>query len=191
MKTPSDKGGFADRLGARDPAGPGEPIGHEETLFRQGGMHVASSKLMIGAVYAVLFLLAFGAFQWQQHAHTVTRSLLWGSVSLYILLWFLVWFLRHIGRRLVQLVDQDVVTSQRWRRQDRLITKAGVVVFVFNGLLLYRAFTLTDPLQAARDATLTLWAAVFFLFWYPLGMASLAARPRGTTDPSLDAHPSC
>ncbi len=133
-------------------------------------------QFIVGTVYVALFLLAFGASLRQERADSVVHSLLWGSVSVYVLLWFLVWFLRGIYRRLAALAETEAAGSAQWRRQDRLITIVAVVVFVFNSFFLYRYSTLADPLSAAHHATVSFWATVFFLFWYPFGTASLAAR---------------
>ena len=134
--------------------------------------------LMAGTIYVALFLFALWASLRQEHADSVARSLLWGSVSLYVLLWGLVWFLRGIYRRLAAPTETEAAGGEKWRRQDRLITIIAIVVFAFNGFFLYRSSSLTDPLQAAHHATISFWATVFFLFWYPFGTASLVARAR-------------
>jgi len=176
MKTPHNREEFVEKLLARDPPPPDELQQHRELLFRKIARRMVLYKLVVGTVYVALFLVAFWAFLRQEHADSVTRSVLWGSVSVYVLLWFLVWFLRGTYRGLAQLVHQDALSSEKWRRQDRWITIVALAVLVFDGLLLYRSFSLTDPLRVAHQATAGFWATVFFLFWYPFGTASLVGR---------------
>jgi hypothetical protein len=176
MTTPHDRKEFVEKLLARDPPPPDELRQHQGLLFRKIRRRIVLYKVAVGAVYVGLFLLAFWASLRQERAESVARSLLWGSVSVYVLLWFLVWFLRGIYRGLAPLVEKGTAGGPKWRRQDRFITIVAVAVFAFSGLLLYRSFSLTDPLRAAQQATACFWATVFFLFWYPFGTASLVAR---------------
>ncbi|MCU0913153.1 MAG: hypothetical protein MUC88_01150 [Planctomycetes bacterium] len=176
MKTPHDREEFVEKLLARDPPSPEQLQQHRDRLFRRIARRVMWCKVMVGGLYVLLFAVAFWAFEQQRHSDSVSRSLWWGSVSLYVLLWFLVWFLRGIYRGVAQLTPQDAPGGQNWIRQDRFVTGAALVVFVLEGLMLWRFSALTDPLRAAHQATAGLWATVFFLFWYPFGTASLVAR---------------
>ncbi len=176
MKMPNDRKEFVEKLLSRDPPPPDEIQRHRDRLFRKVKRRITLYKGLVGAIYVVLFSLAFWAFERQRQADNVTHSILWGSVSIYILLWFLVWFLRGIYRGLAQLVHKDAVSSQEWRRWDWLMTTVAIIVLAFSGLLLYRSFSLTDPLRAAHQATACFWGVVFFIFWYPFGTASLVAR---------------
>ena len=133
-------------------------------------------KGVVGTIYLLLFALAFWAFLLQRQADSVARGILWGSVSVYILVWFLVWLLRGIYRGLAPLAHKDAASNDKWRRQDRLITMVAIAVFALDGLLLYRFSSLADPLRVAHQAGICFWGAVFFLFWYPFGTASLVAR---------------
>jgi hypothetical protein len=176
MKTPDDRKAFVEKLLSRDPPAPDELHQHQDQLLRRIGQRLVLYRVAVSTLYILLFLSAFGAYLCQQRSDSITHSILLGSVSTYILLWFLVWFLRGIYRGLAQLADTDAANSQEWRRQDRLITAVAIVVFAFSGLLLWRSFSLTDPLRVAHQAADCLWAAVFFVFWYPFGTASLLAR---------------
>jgi hypothetical protein len=133
-------------------------------------------QIVAGAIYAALFLFAVWASLQQERADSVARSVLWGSVSMYVLLWCLAWFLRDIYRRLAALIATETAGREKWREQDRLITVVAVIILGFNGFFVCRASTFTDPLQAAHHATVTLWATIFFLVWYAIGTASLVAR---------------
>jgi magnesium-transporting ATPase (P-type) len=176
MKTPRDRREFVEKLLSRDPPPPEQLQHHRDRLFGKIRRRIVLYKGIAGAIYILLFALAFWTFERQRQTDNVTHSILWGSVSIYILLWFLVWFLRGIYRGLAQLVHKDAVSSQKWRRQDRWITIVAIVVLAFSSLLLYRSFSLTDPLRAAHQATACFWGVVFFIFWYPFGTASLVAR---------------
>ncbi len=176
MKTPNDRNEFVEKLLARDAPPPDGLQQHQDLLFRKIKRRIVLYKVTVGTTEAVLFLFALWASWQQERADDVARSLLWGSVSTYILLWFLVWFLRGIYRGLARLAETDAAEAEKWRRQDRLITTVAIVVWAFNSFFLYRLSSLTDPLQAAHHATFTFWLTVFFLLWYALGTASLVGR---------------
>jgi len=146
-------------------------------------------QIITGGIYAALFLFALWASLQQERADSVPRSLLWGSVSVYVILWFLVWFLRDIYRRLAALTETEAAGSEKWRRQDRLITVVAVILLGFNGFFLYRSSTFADPLRAAREATFSFWATVFFLVWYAIGTASLVARIGSDHQPPEEGAP--
>ena len=176
MKTPDDRREFVEKLLSRDPPPPDELNQHQDQLFRRIKQRVVLYRVAVSALYVLFFLLAFGAYLCQQRADSITHSILLGSLSIFVLLWFLVWFLRGIYRGLAQLAETDAADSHQWRRRDRWITTVAIIVLAFSGLLLWRSFSLADPLRVARQATDCLWAPVFFLFWYPFGTASLVAR---------------
>ncbi len=147
-------------------------------------------QIVIGTIYAALFLFALWTSLQQKHADSVARSLLWGSVSMYVLLWCLVWFLRGTYRELAALTETEAAGREKWRRQDRLIAVVAVILLGCNGLFLYRTSTFTDPLRTAHDATVTLWSTVFFLVWYAIGTASLVVRIGSDHQPPEEGVPS-
>lgn len=66
--------------------------------------------------------------------------------------------------------------KQPSRYQNRFITILAIVLFVFNTILLYRFFFLTDPLRVAKKAIGILWTTIIFLLFYSFSMASLIAK---------------
>ncbi len=176
MKTPDDRKEFVKRLLAQDPPPPDQRGRHQETLFRKLKQRILWHKITAGATYIILAVFALWAYHQQRQTDSIARSMLWGAVSVSILLWFLVGFLRYIYRELAQLTDADASGRPRWRQQDRLVTTVAVVMLVFHGLLLYRSFSLTDALLVGRHVTAGFWVTGFFLLWYSLGLASLVAR---------------
>jgi hypothetical protein len=176
MKTPDDKEDFVARLLAQDPPPPDELQQNRDLLFRAIRRRVLLSKLTVGAVYLVCFLAAFGAYMQQRRTDDTVRALLWGSLSSYILLWFLVWCLRENYRNLAQLLCTGAAEEREWKRQDLFITALAVVVFAVRGVALYRWFSLPDPQPIARKAMGVVWSSVFFLFWYMFSTASLVAK---------------
>jgi len=124
------------------------------------------------------FAAAFWAFQQGQNTDNIVRSICWGAVSLHILLWFLIYFLREIYRLTAKTVEKCLSKDEKhkWKNQDRFITIVAIFVFAFATVILYRSFFLNDYLKAAHLSGSIFWATVFFLFWYPFGTASLLAK---------------
>ena len=178
MPESEDKKAFAKDLLAQDSPPPDKQLQHKEALFKKIKHRLRLGKIVGGAIYIALFSVSFWAYQQSEHTDNVVHSICWGAVSLHILLWFLIYFLRVIYRILAETIEEapERNEKQQWRKQDQFITVVAVLVFTFTTFLLYRSFLITDPLKAASIAARIFWAAVFFLFWYPFGTASLAGK---------------
>jgi len=178
MPESEDKKVFAKNLLAQDSPHADKQVQHKEALFKKIKRRVRLRKVVVGAIYIALFSTAFWASRQPQYTDNVVHSICWGAVSLHILLWFLIYFLRGLYRILAETIEQAPGGNEKqpWRKQDRFITIVAVLVFAFATFLLYRSFLFTDPLKAASTAAGIFWATVFFLFWYPFGTASVAAK---------------
>jgi len=169
---------FTKNLLAQDSPPADKQVQHKEALLKKLKRHIWRGKIMGGTIYIVLFLVAFWAFMQRRYTDNVVHSICWGAVSLHILLWFLIYFLRAIYRTLAEIVEEssDGDEKQPWRNQDLFITIVAILVFAYSTVSLYRSFSLTDPLRAAHLSGHIFWATVFFIFWYPFGTASLLAK---------------
>jgi len=178
MPESEDKRAFAKNLLAQDSPPPDKQLQHKEALFKKIKHRLRLEKIVGGAIYIALFSVAFWAYQQSERTDNVVHSICWGAVSLHILLWFLIYFLRVIYRILAETIEDapERNEKQQWRKQDQFITVLAVLVFTFATFLLYRSFLFTDPSKAASIAARIFWATVFFLFWYPFGTASLAGK---------------
>ena len=178
MCEPRDKKEFVGKLLAQDPMPADEQLQYKETLFRTVKRRVRLKKIIVGATYCVLFFAAFWAFRQSSHTGSLVRSICWGVVSMHILLWFLVYFLRMTYRLAAEITDGKSATDEKYQRRktDRFVTIIAICVFLFSTILLYSSFSLNSPLSAARMTAGILWGPVFFLFWYPFGTASLVAK---------------
>ncbi len=177
MSESPNKKQFVKNLLAQDPPPADKQLRHKEVLFEKVKRRIWLGKIIGGAIYIALFSVAFLLYMQRQNTENVVHSICWGAVSLHILLWFLIYFLRAIYRTLAEIVESNPdIDKQPWKNQDRFITIVAVLIFVFSTIILYRSFLLTDPLKAAHLAASIFWATVFFLFWYPFGTASLLAK---------------
>jgi len=169
---------FTKNLLAQDQPSPDRQLRHQEALFKKLKRRAWLGAIVTGAVYIVLFLAAFWAFLQRSYTDNVVHSICWGAVSLHILLWFLVYFLRGVYRMAAEITEKnsDKGKKQQWRNQDRFITIWAILIFALSTFFLYRDFSLDDPLKAAHAAPYVFWAAVFFIFWYPFGTASLLRK---------------
>lgn len=169
---------FTKNLLAQDLPAANKQLRHKEALFEKLKRRIRRGKIIGGAIYIVLFSVSFWAFMQRRCTDNTVHSICWGAVSLHILLWFLIYFLRGIYRTLAEIVEKNFGRDKkkRWRNDDRFVTIVAILVFAFATICLYRSFFLTDALKAARLAAHLLWATVFFLFWYPFGTASLVAK---------------
>ena len=177
MSESKDKKQFLKNLLAQDPPPADKQLRHKEVLFEKVKRRIWLGKIIGGSIYIALFSAAFWAFMQRESTDNVVHSICWGAVSLHILLWFLIYFLREIYRTLAKIAENNYdIDKQSWKNQDMFVTVVAVLIFVYSAIVLYRSFFLNDPLKAAHLAASIFWATVFFLFWYPFGTASLLAK---------------
>jgi magnesium-transporting ATPase (P-type) len=177
MSESKDKKQFLKNLLAQDPPPADKQLRHKEVLFEKVKRRIWLGKIIGGSIYIALFSAAFWAFMQRESADNVVHSICWGAVSIHILLWFLIYFLREIYRTLAKIAENNYdIDKQSWKNQDMFVTVVAVLIFVYSAIVLYRSFFLNDPLKAAHLAASIFWATVFFLFWYPFGTASLLAK---------------
>ena len=175
MSEPNGKKEFANHLLAQDPPSADKQQQHKEVLLKKIERRMSLQKAVIIAIYTALFLVAFGAFILREYTDNVVHSICWGTVSLHILLWSLVYFLRGICMEMEGLIEKRLGNDERRRNknQNLFLTIVAMVLFVFSSWILYRSFFLTDSIKAAQKAVSILWAVIFFLIFYPFRTASL------------------
>jgi len=178
MTDDQDKRVFAQNLLAQDKPPANKQQQHEEALFKKLKQRVRREKTIGGTVYIALFLTSFWAFWQSKSTDNVVHSICWGAVSLHILLWFLIYFLRGIYWILAETFDEPSKgTSQtQLRKDDRVVVIIAVLMFLFSTYMLCQSFLVADPLKASSRAGSVFWATVFFLFYYPFATGSLAAK---------------
>ncbi len=169
---------FIKNLIAQDPPPADKQQRHKEILFKKLKRRIWREKIIGGTIYLVLFSAAFWAFQQGQNTDNIVHSICWSAVSLHILLWFLIYFLREIYRLTAEIVEKSPGKDEKhkWKNQDRFITIVAILLFAYASFILYRSFFLNDYLKAAHLSGNIFWATVFFLFWYPFGTISLLAK---------------
>jgi len=175
MFEPNSKKEFANNLLAQDPPSTDKQLRHKEVILKKIERRMCLQKAVIIAIYIVIFLAAFGAFYLRKYTDNVVHSICWGTVSLHILLWSLVYILRGICMNMEELIEKRLGNDERRRNknQNLFLTIVAMVLFVFSSWILYRSFFLTDPLKAAQKAVSILWAVIIFLPSYPFRTASL------------------
>ncbi len=168
---------FVDKLLAQDRISASRQLKHQEELFKKVKHRIWLKKIAIGTIYVILFLVAFGALNQGSCTDSLVHSICWGAVSMHILLWFLVYFLRMIYKLAAEVTDRKPAAYKNKRKKtDHHLTIVAILVFIFSTILLYFSFNLNSPLKATRLTASILWASVFFLFWYPFGIASLVSK---------------
>ena len=178
MSEPNGKREFADNLLAQDPPSADKQLRHKEVILKKIERRMCLQKAVIVAIYSVIFLAAFGAFIMREHTDNVVRSICWGTVSLHVLLWSLVYILRGICMEMEGLIEKRLGNDERRRNknQNLFLTIWAIIVFVLSTWLLYRSFFLTNALKAVQTAVSILWATIFFLIFYPFRTASLIGK---------------
>ena len=166
---------FIKNLIAQDPPSADKQQRHKEALLKKIEHRMCLQKAVIIAIYMALYLVAFGAFMLRQYTDNVVHSICWGTVSLHILLWSLVYILRGICMEMEGLIEKRLGNDERRRNknQNLFLTILAMVLFIFSSWILYRSFFLTDSLKAAQKAVGILWATIFFLIFYPFRTATL------------------
>lgn len=175
MSEPNGKKEFANNLLAQDPPSADKQLRHKEVILKKIERRMFLQKAVIIAIYIVIFLAAFGAFNLRKCTDNVVYSICWGTVSLHILLWSLVYILRGICMNMEELIEKRLGNDERRRNksQNLFLTIWAIFVFVLSTWFLYRSFFLTDSLKAAQKAVSILWATTFFLIFYPFRTATL------------------
>jgi hypothetical protein len=175
MSETNSKKEFAENLIAQDPPPADKQQRHKEALLKKIERRMCLQKAVIIAIYTALYLVAFGAFMLRQYTDNVVHSICWGTVSLHILLWSLVYILREICMNMEELIEKRLGNDERRRNknQNLFITILAIMMFVFNSFLLYRSFFLANALRAVQTAVGILWATIFFLIFYPFRTATL------------------
>ena len=175
MSEANSKKEFAENLLAQDPPSADKQQRYKEALLKKIEHRMCLQKAVIIAIYTVLFLAAFGAFMLRESTDNVVHSICWGTVSLHILLWSLVYVLRGICMNMEELIEKkfDNDEKRRHKNQNLFLTILAIMAFVFSSFLLYRSFFLTDSLKAVQTAVSILWATIFFLIFYPFRTATL------------------
>ncbi|MGB2862190.1 MAG: hypothetical protein WBC05_02600 [Sedimentisphaerales bacterium] len=178
MSEPNSTKEFADNLLAQDPPSTDMQQRHKEVLLKKIERRMCLTKAVIITIYTAIFLVAFGAFMLREYTDNVVHSICWGTVSLHILLWSLVYFLRGICMEMEGLIEKRLGNDERRRNknQNLFLTIWAIVVFVLSTWFLYRSFFLADSLKAAQTVVSILWATIFFLIFYPFRTASLIGK---------------
>ena len=166
---------FIKQLIAQDPPTADKQQRHKEILLKKIERRMFLQKAVIIEIYTAIFLVAFGAFMLRKYTDNVVHSICWGTVSLHILLWSLVYILRGICMEMEGLIEKRLDNDERRRNknQNLFLTIWAMVLFVFSSWFLYRSFFLTDSLRAVQTAVSILWATIFFLIFYPFRTATL------------------
>jgi len=166
---------FANNLLAQDPPPADKQQRHKEALLKKIEHRMFLVKAVIVTIYIVIFFAAFGAFMLRKCTDNVVHSICWGTVSLHIFLWSLVYILREICMNMEEVIEKKFDNDERRRHknQNLFITILAIMAFVFSSFLLYRSFFLTDSLKAVQTAVSILWATIFFLIFYPFRTATL------------------
>jgi len=178
MTESKSKNEFTRNLLAQDPPPAHKQQQHKEVLLKKIERRMCLQKAVIVAIYIVIFLAAFGAFNLRKCTDNVVHSICWGTVSLHILLWSLVYILRGICMNMEELIEKRLGNDERRRNksQNLFLTIWAVFVFVLSTWFLYRSFFLTDSLKAAQKAVSILWATIVFLNLYPFRTATLIGK---------------
>ncbi len=164
-----------DALLAQDSPSPARALAHQEILFTKIRRRLQIQKGLVGTVYIGIFVLAFGFFLQAGRARDAAAAVWWGAGSMHLLLWFLVFFLWHVEGLIGRLLP-SACRAGHTRGERRAIFIAALAVCALSTAFLGRAAFVHDSLKATQASSYILWAPLFFLFWYPFGIATAVAR---------------
>ncbi len=166
---------FAKNLLAQDPPPTDEPLRRNEELFKKLKHRACLQKAVIIAIFIVIYFVAFWAFMLSGSTDNMIHSICWGTVSLHIALWSLVYILRGNCMNMEDLIEKNFDNDERrkYKNQNLFLAVLAIIMFIFNSIMLYRSFFLVDPLRAVQKTMGILWPAIFLLIYYSLRIASL------------------
>ena len=115
---------FAKSLLAQDPPPADEQLHRNEELFKKLKHRACLQKVVIIAIFIVIYLVAFGALMLGNSTDNVIHSICWGTVSLHIMLWSLVYILRGIYMNMAETINKNFGREKKQpsRYQNRFIT---------------------------------------------------------------------
>lgn len=175
MKDLDKLSNFREALLAQDSPSPARALAHQEILLTKIHRRMRIEKLLVAAVYMAVFGLGFFCFweagQVQESGHAVW----WAVCSMHLLLWFLVFFLWRV-ERLMGRIWPSSNRARPTREENRAVFIAALVVCALGTGFLVQAALVQNPLRIAEAARYILWCPLFFLFWYPFGIGTAAAR---------------
>jgi hypothetical protein len=166
---------FRNALLAQDSPSPARTLAHREILLTKIRRRLRFEKMLVGSVYIVIFVLGLMSFLQAGHVREAANAVWWAACSMHLLLWCLVFFLWQI-ERLIDRVLPSVNPTRHSRRESLTVIVAAIAVCALGTGFLVQAAFIQDALRMAQTARYILWCPVYFLFWYPFGIASAAAR---------------
>jgi hypothetical protein len=139
MSEKENKTEFIKNLIAQDPPSADKQQQYKEALLKEIEHRMHLQKSIIIAIYTALFLAAFGAFMLLVYTDNAVHSICWGTVSLHILLWSLVYILRGICMEMEGLIEKRLGNDERRRNknQNLFLTILAIVLFVLSELIPY------------------------------------------------------
>ena len=175
MKESDKLSTLRDALLAQDSPSPTRASAHQEILFAKIHRRMQMQKVIVGATATAVFLVALSSFLKAGSVRDATNAVWWTACSMHLLLWFLVFFLWHVERLIWRILPVAGRTGQTRGENWAVFIAALAACALGTGFLVQAAFA-QNPLRIAQSAAYILWCPVFHLFWYPLGVATAAAR---------------
>ncbi len=160
---------------AQDPPSLARASAHQELLFAKIHRRMQIEKALMGAGYVAVFFLAFYCFLRAGRVQDAANAVWWAASSLHLLLWFLVFFLQHIAR-LLDRIPSCAARARPSRGERWTVFCCALALCVFGTALLWKSAAMQDGVRLVQISRYVLWGPVFFLFWYPFGIASAVAR---------------
>ena len=164
-----------DALLAQDPPSPVRASVHQELLLAKIHRRMHIEKALVGAGYVAVFFVAFFCLLRAGRVQEAANAVWWTACSMHLLLWFLVFFLWHVDRLIGRIPSSTARVrpspGERWT-----VFLCALALCTFSTALLWQSALMQDGLKLVRVSRYILWGPVFFLFWYPFGIASAVAR---------------
>ncbi len=164
-----------DNLIAQDLPPPGLLSAHQEILFKKAKRRLFMEKGLVGLTYVAVFAAAFLSFLKGGRVQDAMKALWWTAGSMHLLLWFLVFFLWRV-ERLIRRIRPSAKHVKQTKLQNRTVFICALAAWALGTGFLCASSLLRDPLKAVQVSRFILWAPVFFLFWYPFGIATAVGR---------------
>jgi hypothetical protein len=175
MKEHDNLSKLREALLAQDSPSPPHALAHQEMLFKKIRRRMQIEKGLLGTLYVAIFVVAFWSFLQAGRVGDAAAAVWWTACSMHLLLWFLVFFLWRV-ERLTGRILPSAGRAGPTRGEHRAIFITALAVCVLGTAFLWRAGFVRDPLKAIQASGSILWAPVFFLFWYPFGIATAVSR---------------
>jgi hypothetical protein len=178
MSEQDDKIEFAEQILNQDVPEPIKQSQQNSDILKKVKQRMKHQKFYSIAIFFIVIFAAFVPFMMRVYVKNPIHAISWGTVSLHILLWFMIYCLSNISIQLNDILDKthSVNNAKPTKSPDWLMVIIVSAIFAFSTFLLGQCFFLSDPVKVAKNGPGVLFGAISLLIFYISKIAALLSK---------------